>query len=286
MNIGSKGLALTFIVAALGSSAPEMARACDCKGHFEIVDPKGENPVDDSAMTGPAFFGFKPDVPKDHFSAHQVRRTGETDNACRRRAREAAQSCMSALWRDRWLLQKGPHKVPECWGTLPDKINHVIRPIAGVTDDLKRDIERAACCGDTPWRNEHAFPGKIFKRTHGDRGCGPNLQTVESRFLVDYDFDCKSVQARENPLKFCGTIELSGAKEEEGYDRLGEDLPGMPLADVTSAARCRDRCIKEHNCRAWTWVRPGFQGPAANCWLKGAIPWAQKSECCSSGTVR
>jgi len=275
MRIPAKTFALVAALGALACySTPRVAHACHCNAHFEILDKEAV----EAGETG----GFKPDAPEDHFSAHQTRRRGETDNQCRRRARDAAHACMSALWRDRWRLQESLHRVPECWQTLPDKINHVIRPIAGVTDDVKRDLENAACCGDSPWRNKTEFHGAIYKRVYGDRGCGPKLGTRSFRFLSDYTFDCKSVRAREN----CGRVELSGARDEEGYDRPGADLPGMPIADVTSAANCRNRCIKEHRCRAWTWVKPGFQGPAANCWLKETVPWARKNDCCLSGTVR
>jgi hypothetical protein len=281
MSIRGTDLFFTVVVAALCALAPEFAVACSCKAHFEIVDPTSESCRPVPGASG-YYDCFKPDVPTQHFEAHQTRQKGETDNACRRLAREAAQSCMSGLWRDRFINVPGgdPLAAPECRRSLSE-ITEVIRPSV-VTNDLKRDLERAACCGESPWQSKIEFRARIYKRTHGDSGCGPNLKTVESRFLSDYVFDCRSVRVRES----CGSVELTSAGAERGYDRPGLDLPGMPIPDVTSPANCRTRCIKEHDCRAWTWVRPGIQGPAANCWLKSGVPWAKRNDCCSSGVVR
>ncbi|HSV44989.1 MAG TPA: PAN domain-containing protein, partial [Ramlibacter sp.] len=46
---------------------------------------------------------------------------------------------------------------------------------------------------------------------------------------------------------------------------------------------CRAACETEGACRSWTFVRPGVQGPAARCWLKGSVPQAQPNACCTSG---
>jgi PAN domain len=258
------------LLAVLGMSAAclDVAKACSCKAHFEILDPKVGS--------------FKPDVPVEHFEAHQTRRKGETNNQCRRRAREAAQSCMKALWRDRWRLQnKEIDAAPECKKSLTE-LTSVIRPSSVWFIDIKAELERAACCGESPWAKDFKFPAKVNSRTYGDPGCGPQLFRHESRGVTDYVLDCKSVRAREN----CGRVELSEADDEVGFDRLGMDLPDMPIRDVTSARGCRSRCITKDECRSWTWVKPGFHSPDAECWLKGGIPWASKNDCCLSGTVK
>lgn len=162
------------------------------------------------------------------------------------------------------------------------EVTAVFRPdVLVAIQDLKIGLERAACCGDSPWAKGFDLTRKVYKRTHGGRGCGPNLKTVTSRFVSDYTFDCKAVRARED----CGSIDLSGAKKEKGYDRPGMNLAGMPI-ERTSAKKCRNACIRNHDCRAWSWVKPGVLGPGAQCFLKSGIPWARKNYCCSSGTVR
>ena len=65
----------------------------------------------------------------------------------------------------------------------------------------------------------------------------------------------------------------------------GFDMPGSDYAHfaATSPFICRDSCGGDTRCRAWTWVKPGVQGPNAQCWLKTTAPKPVKSDCCSSG---
>ena len=49
---------------------------------------------------------------------------------------------------------------------------------------------------------------------------------------------------------------------------------------------CRDACAAESSCVAYTYVRPGIQGPRALCWLKSSIPAARTEGCCISGVKR
>jgi hypothetical protein len=46
---------------------------------------------------------------------------------------------------------------------------------------------------------------------------------------------------------------------------------------------CRTECAKDPTCRAFTYVKPGVQGPNAKCWLKSAVPGASANSCCVSG---
>jgi hypothetical protein len=65
----------------------------------------------------------------------------------------------------------------------------------------------------------------------------------------------------------------------------GTDLPGRDYAnfDAPSAFVCRTTCGGESRCQAYTWVKPGFQGPSGHCWLKDALPNIVKNRCCDSG---
>ena len=49
---------------------------------------------------------------------------------------------------------------------------------------------------------------------------------------------------------------------------------------------CRDACAAENSCIAYTYVRPGLQGPRAMCWLKNSAPPATVDGCCISGVKR
>jgi hypothetical protein len=58
--------------------------------------------------------------------------------------------------------------------------------------------------------------------------------------------------------------------------RIGQDLPGSDYRSFATAndggGQCLATCLRDSVCRAWTWVRPGIQGPAARCWLKNGVP--------------
>jgi hypothetical protein len=67
---------------------------------------------------------------------------------------------------------------------------------------------------------------------------------------------------------------------ERNTDRGGLDYNSFESRD---AAACSFSCQSENRCKAWTWVRPGVQGPSARCWLKTAVPSAVADRCCISG---
>lgn len=68
---------------------------------------------------------------------------------------------------------------------------------------------------------------------------------------------------------------------EVGRNRLGADLYRRP--GVGDAAACAAQCRSDGDCQSWVWVKPGVQGPAAVCYLKGAVPPAQDDPCCTTG---
>ena len=47
--------------------------------------------------------------------------------------------------------------------------------------------------------------------------------------------------------------------------------------------QCRNACLDEARCLAWTWVRPATQGDKAVCWLKDSVPLEVDNACCTSG---
>jgi len=60
----------------------------------------------------------------------------------------------------------------------------------------------------------------------------------------------------------------------------------MDLGKGMTHDACRDICIKDGKCLAYTYVKAGVQGSNPRCWLKGSIPAARSSDCCISGVVR
>ncbi|HXG79933.1 MAG TPA: PAN domain-containing protein [Methyloceanibacter sp.] len=73
---------------------------------------------------------------------------------------------------------------------------------------------------------------------------------------------------------------------EWNTDRPGGDYHSMGLGKGMMHDACRDICIQDGKCLAYTYVKAGVQGPNPRCWLKDSIPAARSSECCISGVVR
>jgi 1-phosphatidylinositol phosphodiesterase len=69
---------------------------------------------------------------------------------------------------------------------------------------------------------------------------------------------------------------------EPQTDRPGSDYRSFDLRE-SRPELCRDACMSERQCRAFTYVRPGAQGPQARCGLKNAVPPARPNDCCLSG---
>lgn len=77
---------------------------------------------------------------------------------------------------------------------------------------------------------------------------------------------------------------VRSAYYEENIDRRGDDYTSWilprPLWDL-----CRSICKRDDRCDAWTYVKPGVQGPEARCWLKKGPGTPTPSDCCVSGTM-
>ncbi len=69
---------------------------------------------------------------------------------------------------------------------------------------------------------------------------------------------------------------------EYGVDRPGQDYRSFPLAKPVPQL-CRTECARDPDCKAFTYVKPSFQGANAVCWLKNAVPDRNANECCISG---
>jgi uncharacterized membrane protein len=82
----------------------------------------------------------------------------------------------------------------------------------------------------------------------------------------------------------------SGVKDgiEPGINRAGGDYRSFDVgnADLRDHPElsCQIACRKEAQCKSWTYVKIGVQGPKAKCWLKSSIPAASANACCTSGS--
>lgn len=66
----------------------------------------------------------------------------------------------------------------------------------------------------------------------------------------------------------------------------GFNLPGSDYTsfDASAPLQCSNSCGGDSRCEAWTWVKPGIQGPTGRCWLKSRLPRLVKDACCNSGS--
>jgi hypothetical protein len=87
-------------------------------------------------------------------------------------------------------------------------------------------------------------------------------------------------------VRGASTRELGIGPYEFSIDRVGGDYRHFDLPSGSTGKNCQDACDGEDKCRAWTYVRPGYIGPSAVCYLKNRITRPQRKPCCISGVVR
>jgi hypothetical protein len=87
-------------------------------------------------------------------------------------------------------------------------------------------------------------------------------------------------------VRGAGVDEPHRGAVEFSIDRLGGDYRYFDIPPDPSAAACRAACEGENKCRAWTYVRPGYIGASARCYLKDRIKPPRRKPCCISGVVR
>jgi hypothetical protein len=87
-------------------------------------------------------------------------------------------------------------------------------------------------------------------------------------------------------VRGAGVIEPRRGEIEYSIDRHGGDFRSFDTTADPAGTPCRSACEAEHRCRAWTYVRPGYIGDAARCYLKSKIPRPRRKPCCISGVVR
>jgi hypothetical protein len=92
----------------------------------------------------------------------------------------------------------------------------------------------------------------------------------------------------------CCTSSVKGAEAAEpltrafefSVDRSGGDYRNFETAPGPTGEACQQACKADPRCRSWTYARPGYEGPAARCFLKDRIKPPRRKPCCISGVVR
>lgn len=83
-------------------------------------------------------------------------------------------------------------------------------------------------------------------------------------------------------LALAGVTFASAEPMEYGWNRPGGDYAHFPLT-VPLPGQCRAACAGDATCKSWTFVKPGIQGPLAQCWLKSVVKPKVADSCCVSG---
>jgi hypothetical protein len=87
-------------------------------------------------------------------------------------------------------------------------------------------------------------------------------------------------------VRGAGVIEPRDEKIEFSIDRTGGDYRSFDTTRDAGGAPCAAACEADGRCRAWTYVRPGYIGAAARCYLKERVTRPRPKPCCISGVVR
>ncbi|MDO8878522.1 MAG: PAN domain-containing protein [Pseudolabrys sp.] len=87
-------------------------------------------------------------------------------------------------------------------------------------------------------------------------------------------------------VRGAGVIAPRQGPVEFGIDRLGGDFRDFETPPEPAGAACNAACEADNKCRAWTYVRPGYIGASARCFLKDRITRPRAKPCCISGVVR
>jgi lysozyme len=76
-----------------------------------------------------------------------------------------------------------------------------------------------------------------------------------------------------------------GSAMDSNVDRRGMDYANWEL-DQSDPNLCRNACLREQpRCKAFTYVKPGVQGPRSRCYLSSQTTAQVRNDCCTSGIV-
>ncbi|MCA9554418.1 MAG: PAN domain-containing protein [Myxococcales bacterium] len=82
---------------------------------------------------------------------------------------------------------------------------------------------------------------------------------------------------------FLRALYVTRTTSEPNVDRPGQDYFSAWL-DTPNPSLCETMCLRDRRCKAYTYVKPGVQGPKARCYLKDPAPARRRDACCVSGT--
>ena len=134
-----------------------------------------------------------------------------------------------------------------------------------------------------------AEPQQCLDRCKGDNRClawtyvKPGVQGANARCYLK----SPAPPATANNCCISGTFTRildGGAQMEVDTNRQGSDFANIEM-QVAVPQLCYERCKGDSRCAAWTFVKPGVQGPKARCYLKNPAPAPTPNTCCVSGVM-
>lgn len=87
-------------------------------------------------------------------------------------------------------------------------------------------------------------------------------------------------------VRGAGVVETRTGETEISTDRSGGDYRSVDVKPTDSDEVCKEACEADAKCRAWTYVRPGYVGKDARCFLKNQIKPPHRKPGFTSGVVR
>jgi len=87
-------------------------------------------------------------------------------------------------------------------------------------------------------------------------------------------------------IRGAALLEPKTGPTEFSIDRIGGDFRSFDVAADPAGESCAKACQADNRCRAFTYVRPGYSGASARCYLKDRITRPRRKPCCISGVVR
>ena len=87
-------------------------------------------------------------------------------------------------------------------------------------------------------------------------------------------------------VRGAGVIEPRRGGVEFSIDRFGGDYRSFDTPADAEGLACKQACEADNRCRAFTYVRPGYIGANARCYLKSRLTRPRHKPCCISGVVR
>jgi hypothetical protein len=87
-------------------------------------------------------------------------------------------------------------------------------------------------------------------------------------------------------VRGAGVIEPKSRTREFSIDRPGGDFRTFEVPADSNGEACKKACEADNQCRAWTYLRPGYVDSGARCYLKNRLTPPRHRPCCISGVER